>query len=484
MSQSKNDALVGMLRLKPGQSVAEVEASLRESAPQLVGSLLTWLHDDWYALAPDAARKFRLDRAANLERTDAAEYKDVQVMTYVEIFGMRNLQAGATTTAMRDRALGAGLFIEPPRFSRPGQYQGRPVQLDWQNAAADLPAAWEQLGDTGPAMYAGIRVAHIDTGYTEHPALGFTTPEGTWLRPDLGRNFWRERNEIPGVGEEPLRWLNERPEFDGPRDNLTGPFAGHGTRTQSLLAGLYAPGDEDLDFPFFGAAPGATIIPYRITDAVVVDHVSDLLAKAIENAMSKGAQVISISLGAVRPDREVAKAINAAYNAGVIICAAAGNVIPWVIYPGAFGRVVTVGGATTSNGSILHPWRGASRGPEVDISGPADAIRRGTTTRDGDGERFVIANGGDGTSFATAMCAGIAVLWLAKRGQELDEEYGPDKWARIAAFKHLLRATAQVPADWDRNNYGPGVYQAGKLLAEPLPPRADLKSESDAKARA
>ena len=76
------------------------------------------------------------------------------------------------------------------------------------------------------------------------------------------------------------------------------------------------------------------------------------------------------------------------------------------------------------------------------------------------------------------------MLWLAKRGHELDEKYGPDKWARVAAFKQLLRATAEPPADWDRNNYGPGVYQAGKLLAEPLPLRADLRAEDEAKARA
>ena len=171
----------------------------------------------------------------------------------------------------------------------------------------------------------------------------------------------------------------------------------------------------------------------------------------------------------VRRDRGVARAIDDAYKRGVIICAAAGNVIPWVIYPGAFDRVVTVGGATTDNGTTLHPWRGGSRGPEVDISGPADVIRRGNTTLEDGRDRFVITPGGDGTSFAAAMCAGIAVLWLARRNTELKEKYGEDLWKRVVAFKQLLRATAIPPDDWDSSNYGPGVYQAGELLARELP---------------
>jgi len=43
----------------------------------------------------------------------------------------------------------------------------------------------------------------------------------------------------------------------------------------------------------------------------------------------------------------VRRAIDFAYERGVIVCAAAGNVISEVIYPGRFNRVVTVGGLTT-----------------------------------------------------------------------------------------------------------------------------------------
>ncbi|MCA3227571.1 MAG: hypothetical protein ING40_00820 [Burkholderiales bacterium] len=46
MSDDLHKARIGLLRLKRGQSTLEVEASLREQSPHLVGSLLSWLRDD------------------------------------------------------------------------------------------------------------------------------------------------------------------------------------------------------------------------------------------------------------------------------------------------------------------------------------------------------------------------------------------------------------------------------------------------------
>ncbi|MBI3100208.1 MAG: S8 family serine peptidase [Burkholderiales bacterium] len=155
-----------------------------------------------------------------------------------------------------------------------------------------------------------------------------------------------------------------------------------------------------IEYPFFGAAPGASIIPYRITDSVIIDHVPDLLAEAITDAVNKGAEVISISLGALRPDKRVAKAVQHAYQQGVIVCAAAGQVFREVIYPGRFNCVITVGSATTMDGRSFHPWRVVARGPDVDICGPADQIRRPTTVMSGGGTKFLISGPGDGTSFA------------------------------------------------------------------------------------
>nr|WP_259372125.1 S8/S53 family peptidase [Caldimonas mangrovi] len=367
--------------------------------------------------------------------------------------------------------------IAAPTYWRTAWYQGREIKLDWHVAATRLPEAWALLGPEGPARYAHIKVAHIDTGYTEHPVFGWGCPAGPWLLPQLGVNFWRRRVEPDDLGRLPGTW-NAASEHRGPRDNHAGPSGGHGTRTGSLLCGLFAP-HVPIESPFFGAAPGAAVIPYRITDWVLIDRAQGLLAAAIDDAVAKGASVISISLGAARRSKPVAAAITAAYRRGVIICAAAGNMVRPVVYPGRFRCVVTLGGATTSNGMDLHPWRGASRGPTVDVSGPADAIRRATTEVTDGVERYRIAGPGSGTSYATALCAGIAVLWLAHRGPELEAAYGSKRWARAAAFKRLVAETASTPEGWNRRDYGSGVYQADALLQADLPALSELAQESD-----
>jgi hypothetical protein len=93
---------------------------------------------------------------------------------------------------------------------------------------------------------------------------------------------------------------------------------------------------------------------------------------------------------------------------------------------------------------------------------------------------YVIGGPGDGTSFATALCAGIAALWLARRGPELDAVYGNDRWMRVAAFKRLIKQTARSTPSWDHTNYGAGLCQADGLLAAELPAAATLHREARA----
>lgn len=475
-----HDALAGatveLVRLGPGVTPETFEAAVRQRLPTMIGSLLSWAHDDWFALAPDitpALRAGRHEVHAALAQAGAVGLDTLDAGAFAQLALMRDTQPAPP------RRAGRAQFdsIQPPVHAREAWYRGRRIELDWHLAAVRLPEAWALLGAAGPGAYAGVKVGHIDTGYTEHPAFGYGSESGTWLRPDQGINYWRRKIARRDVGPILGRW-NAAPEYPGPRDNLAGPSGGHGTRTGSTLCGLFAP-EPSIAHPFFGAAPGVPLIPYRITTSVLIDLVPDLLAAAIDDAVSKGAQVISISLGAARRSRRVARAVTAAYRRGVVICAAAGNTVPPVVYPGRFQCVVTVGGATTSDGVDLHPWRGASRGPAVDVSGPADRIRRATTVLVGDEERLRIDGPGDGTSFATALCAGIAALWVAHRGADLDRAYGRHRWARAAAFKKLVAVTACTPPGWNTRDYGRGVYQADTLLTAGLPALCELSEVSD-----
>lgn len=466
---------IQLVKLDPKVSESLFETLLGGRAAGLTGSLLTWLHDDWYAVAPDARALLAaggLEPDVELRAAGAIGMQTVDASAYATLLAMRS--------SVAPRSVGAAgtVVMDPPQFSWPATWRGQPVRVDWHLGAAGVPDAWDQLAGQGPGAFSGIRIGHIDTGYTPHPALGFGSAAGAWMLATEGKNFWKDQVDAPTFGEQPGAYDLNRSEYLDARDNHSGSHGGHGTRTAATMAGLWAP--PGAAFPYFGAAPGANIVPYRITDSVFIDHVPKLLAQALRQAVSQGCQVITICLGALRASKSVASAIDHAYEVGVIICAAAGNVIREVIYPGRFNRVLTVGGATTPDGVTLEPWPGASRGPYVDVSAPADRIRRGTTVLKKERERFLVQPGGDGTSFATSLSSGIAVLWLARRGAELDALYGTERWARVAAFKRLIKQTASVPAGWDKANYGAGVVNAGRLLRAALPPLAELHHEAAA----
>lgn len=490
-------APVRLVRLAAGITEAQYEQALLRRAPALAGSLLTWLHDDWYALAPDVVPQLQqhgLDAEQALRAEGAVGLQALAVPAFGALLAMRTARGdrpGGAAPARRARTPresgsgGAGgppaVECDAPRFSCPASYHGREIQADWHLEAAGVLQAWALLPPEAPAAIGAIRVGHVDTGYTPHPALGWGTPGGPWVRTDEGINYWKDRVAPHDANAEIGTWDFSRPEFADARDNHTGSNGGHGTRTASTIAGLYVPADDSLPFPYFGAAPGATLVPYRITDSVMIDHVQDLLAKALRDAVARGCQVVNVSLGALLPSRAVARAVDHAYEHGVIVCAAAGNVVREVVYPGRFNRVLTVGGATTGDGRTLRPWSGAARGAYVDVSAPADPIRRATTVLDDAGHECCLVKAlGDGTSFATALTSGIAVLWLATRAAELEQAYGAQRWARVAAFKRLARRTATVPAGWNSAEYGAGVIHAGRLLGAPLPALAELRMEAGA----
>ena len=334
----------------------------------------------------------------------------------------------------------------------PKDFQG---PFDWNLGprGANVVEAWQMFAanpnHTSQLPWKDIRVAHVDTGYTEHAALGWSDGSSMTVDVARGTEFW------PGMDPDP-------------HDDWLPGFPGHGTRISAAIAGFLKPASGD---PFYGVAPGVQIVPYRVTDSVIVDHVPHAIAAAILKAIKDECHVINISLGALRGDTRVATALDAAYEAGLIVCCAAGQVWPRVIYPGRFNRCITMGGV----GPDFRPWASAAAGPHVDLCGPADLIRRVKAERlaPGTAAQTIYPNPeGDGTSYATAICSGIAALWLAWHGiEKLRTHFATSgAWQLPAAFKALARASAtpgQWPAGSDR--YGSGVINAGALLKQTIP---------------
>ena len=354
---------------------------------------------------------------------------------------------------------GQGAFV-PAAFAGP---------YDWHldHRGVNAAEAWRLFAAeprfAAALPWADVRVAHIDTGYTEHAALAWRQGSSPTVLPAQGRDFWDGNHDQ-----------------DGPRDPFLDGNPGHGTRISATISGFYpqAPGG-----PFYGVAPGATIIPFRVTDSVLVDHVLDKLRDAIRAAIAADCQVVNISLGALWPSRSLASALDEAYEAGLIVVCAAGQVWGEVIYPGRFNRCVTMAGV----GPGLKPWSSSAKGAYVDLCGPADEIRRvrPDLLPPGQTASAMADRTGDGTSYATACCAGAAALWLAWHGgaAALKARYAPSGlWQIPAAFKHLAMQTAR-PGQWPASEagyYGKGVLDVAALLGQALPADGTVRKEAGA----
>ncbi len=340
---------------------------------------------------------------------------------------------------------------------------------DWHLKETRLVEAWSLLGDHQAIDWQTIRVGQLDTGFRRVPALGFATPTSSksdFVLTDLDRDF------LPSdFGYDPLQGKGNpfASEFSAEDPLLGGPNDGHGTRTGSVLAGF----DPTAETPYFGAAPRVPYIPVRISDTVIINSAQLPLAQGIEYLVQNGCSVLTLSMGmalTVIQDR-LRSAINYAYEQGVILVCAAGNIWDPVVAPARLNRTLAVGGSTPEH----TPWSGSSFGPEVDLSAPAWPIRRATVDRKG---RFSYGYG-DGTSFATPAVAGTAALWLLHRGADIAAAY-PEKWQRIEAFKRIVTRTAQPGVNWNPNLYGTGILDAYATLTADLPAASSLVKDQPA----
>ena len=99
---------------------------------------------------------------------------------------------------------------------------------------------------------------------------------------------------------------------------------GHGTHCAGIIAGT---GESSCGM-YKGVAPGALLMNARILDSEGRGELSTMIA-GIEWAVDNGADVISISVGGANPGDVRSKpecmVVDAAMDAGVVVCIAAGN---------------------------------------------------------------------------------------------------------------------------------------------------------------
>ncbi len=287
------------------------------------------------------------------------------------------------------------------------------------------------------------RIAHLDTGYYR---AHVTTP--VRVLHHLERSFVeadKERNSA----EDPDRNLLL---FDN---------SGHGTGTLGILAGNGAPAYGNIPI---GGAPDAAVLPLRVADSVILLRTS-AFAQALRYAMANLCDVVTMSMGGL-PSQAWAEAVNAAYEAGVCICTAAGNHVgplpPRVlVYPARYRRVIAVCGVM-ANGKPYADLKGATLEGSY---GPQAAMKAAlaTYTPNIPWPRFLcpeeIRLNGEGTSAATPQVAAAAALWFERYKEELPRDY-----RRVEAVRYALFSTAKLKSAANAEFFGNGVLQARAAL--------------------
>lgn len=316
-------------------------------------------------------------------------------------------------------------------------------QVDWVLKELKVLQAWQKyFPDANKLPGNGVIIAHPDTGYTTHPEIADN------LLLEQGYDFVdSDEDETDPLQKSDTELINN---------------PGHGTLAASVMVSPpKAQGNYANNKYVTGVAPGAKLVPLRVSYSVVLLSNRNL-ARAIEYAADKGFHIVSISLGAAFYNKRLRTAILYAQKRGVIIIAASGTWVPFVVFPAAYDEVIAVGGSTVNR----KIWFGSPRGRKLDVLAPGKGVWYARTVKENGELKYKIQQG-SGTSLSTPLVTGVAALWLSYHGRDnLVRRYGAEKIPFI--FNQLLRETCDFPPNW-KPRYGAGIVNAAKLLDAPLP---------------
>jgi len=311
----------------------------------------------------------------------------------------------------------------------------------WAPKLIGVEDAWKVPPKGGKRQGEGIRVAHPDSGYTEHSEL--------WERPDA----------IDIAASQDFVDPKKLDAFD--EDGF------HGTGTASVLIS-----SEKGDI--MGVAPKATLVPMRVAQKglirpapVISGAGTTHLRDAIREAIKKNCHVISISLGWLG-NSELHAAVKEAWNENLIIISAAGNYTGrLIVWPARYSECICMAGCDSLRGI----WEGSARGGRVDFTGPAQDVWKAGYDKKGKEKEMQSS----GTSFAVAMTAGVAALWLAFHGREnLLKKYGPHNVRLAEVFRTVMKRSVDPPPRYVFGGFG-GIINTERALKTALPDPGEVR---------
>lgn len=238
---------------------------------------------------------------------------------------------------------------------------------------------WNQIGGSANAG-AGVKIGLLDEGIDfSHPGFndsGFTAPPG-YPKYDSAADQKLTNNKVI-VARSYANMISQAVDGTNDTDPTINDHSGHGTATAVAAAGSPNTGAFGT---IAGAAPGAYLGIYRVWNTIDDTITDAAFLAALNDAVADGMDVVNISIGplyadSTRLDQDVwGQAVEAAYQAGVVVVIAAGNSGPQFTTlgsPGGSPHAIAVGASSNDRAfgpAIWAPWIGVLGGPNTSVSG-------------------------------------------------------------------------------------------------------------------
>ena len=225
---------------------------------------------------------------------------------------------------------------------------------------------------------------------------------------------------------------------------------GHGTHVAGTIAQATHNGKGVA-----GVARNVKIMPLKVLSGSGSGSVAGI-ADAIRYAADEGADVINMSLGGPFPSRVLKKAVQYAYDKGVVVVCAAGNDGRGRLgYPAGYPGAIAVAATQFDRSTTFY----SNWGKGLDIAAPGGNVR---VDQNGDGvpdgviqNTIEIGNptksdyfGFMGTSMASPHAAGVAALVVSEGVTDPD------------AVENILKETSFKPSQYSQEKYGSGIIDA------------------------
>ncbi len=244
---------------------------------------------------------------------------------------------------------------------------------------------------------------------------------------------------------------------------------GHGTH----IAGIIAGSGEISGGAYMGMAPEANIIMLKVLDYIGNGTVGNVMAGlhwVLMNKEKYNIRVVNISVGTIAKEdgdeeSQLVRAVNEVWDAGIVVCVAAGNNGPnpsSVTTPGISRKVITVGSSDNKEpvevaGTMVADYSG--RGPNASCIIKPDLVAPGSNVWSCKAySRLGYLNGRQayqkksGTSMSTPVVSGACALLLSRYPMLNNVEV---KW---------LLCESAADLGWESNRQGFGLLNVERLF--------------------